>query len=222
MTNYICQGLNDLKNYLWLSQINLPQNKNLIFHFCCCCTMKRHSSLFNSTPMVKHCWTGLHNNPALLPLVWCCLMNFGDQSFNLEHNMTRRGLTWVHTFFQRIKNHWAKCSTLYISANRVLERVGGGFQGKKNLSRRLEGKKLQVIWCYFEKQTREQMFHHVRHGGPLGCHASRQMWQTDELGFTTERASDETPAGGGAATGVHVCECRHVRMWQCLCVSVWD
>lgn len=91
--------------------------------------------------MVKHCLTGLHNNTALLPLVWCCLMSFRDQSFNLEHNMTRRGLTWVHAFFRRIKNHWAKCFTLYLSANRVLERVGGGFQGKKNLSRGLGGKK---------------------------------------------------------------------------------
>lgn len=35
MTNYNRQGLNYLLNYLWLSQMNLPQNKNLIFRFCC-------------------------------------------------------------------------------------------------------------------------------------------------------------------------------------------
>lgn len=173
--------------------------------------------------MVKHCLTGLHNNTALLPLVWCCLMSFGDQSFNLEHNMTRRGLTWVHAFFRRIKNHWAKCFTLYLSANRVLERVGGGFQGKKNLSRGLGGKKKTTgdLVLFWETNKRANVSPREA-WGPLGCHASRQMWQTDELGFTTERASDETPAGGGAATGVHVCECRRVHVWQCLCVSVWD
>lgn len=61
--------------------------------------------------------------------------------------MTRRGLTWVHTFFSDVlKINEAKCSTLYISANRVLERVGGGFQGKKNLSRGLGGKKKNYRW----------------------------------------------------------------------------
>lgn len=54
--------------------------------------------------------------------------------------------------------------------------------------------------------------------GPSGCHASRQMWQTDELGFTTEQERDETPAWGGAATGVHVCECHCVHVWLCVCV----
>lgn len=50
------------------------------------------------------------------------------------------------------------------------------------------------------------MLHHVRHvvlwvATQAGrCEGRRE---TDELGFTTERASDETQAGG-AATGVHV------------------
>lgn len=36
------------------------------------------------------------------------------------------------------------------------------------------------------------------------------------------RASDETPAGGGAATGVHVCECHGVHMWHSVCVCVFE
>lgn len=166
--------------------------------------------------MVKHCLTGLHNNTALLPLVWCCLMSFRDQSFNLEHNMTRRGLTWVHALFRRIKNHWAKCSTLYLSANRVLERVGGGFQGKKNLSRGLGGKKkLQVIWCYFEKQTREQMFHHVRHGD---LWVATQAGRCDKLMSWVSQPSGRVMKLQLGEEQRQVCMCVSVAV--CMCDSV--
>lgn len=110
---------------------------------------------------------------------------------------------------------------LSIFQRTVGKRAGGGFQGKTNLSRGLGGQKekntgdLVLFW-----ETNKRSNVSPREAwGPLGCHASRQMWQTDELGFTTERASDETPAWGGAATGVHVCECDCVHVWQCVCVS---
>lgn len=126
--------------------------------------------------------------------VWC-------KQFHVEHNVTKQALHRSLCTFLRNQKSLGQMF-LMPSANGVQGTVGGAW--KKRMGA-LE--KLQVIWCYFEKQTRGQMLHHVRHvvcwvATQAGrCEGQLDKPETDELGFTTERESDETQPGG-AATGV--------------------
>lgn len=93
-------------------------------------------------------------------------MTFTDrcQWSNVERNVTRRCYTGVCVHFFGIVSQWVKRFSLPRSVIGLQGDRGwsagekGGGDGKKN-----KNTVYVADWCYFEKQTRGEMSHHVRH-----------------------------------------------------------